>query len=145
MDPGENYVYRSVRRAIQYDVLLTALLYFFLSPNGLSLASLSESFLFLLTNDVDRVRPRIASCQSALIHGHLGYLHELAIFPYSLQRRDPVENERDKNRGRHVQVQLDPSHKVTLIENLVYSPQPEHQREDKESSLEHAGTFTCTK
>lgn len=101
MDSGENYVYHFVRRAIQYGILLTEPLYFFLFPNGLStLASLSESFLFLLTNDVDRARPRIVSCQSALIHGHLSYLHELAIFPYSLQRR-AVENERDKNRERH--------------------------------------------
>ena len=53
VDAGENYIYRSVERAIQYGVLLTALLYFFLSPHGLSLASLSESFLFLLTNDAD--------------------------------------------------------------------------------------------
>lgn len=68
---------------------------FLLIPLSLWLASLSESFSFLLTNNADPVRPRIASCQPALIHGHLSYLHELAVSSYS-----PVGRKRTRQKSR---------------------------------------------
>lgn len=87
-------------------------------------STLAIGIIFVPVHGQHESSPPSDSLVSALIHGHLSYLDELPVSSYSRRQK------RNARKIGEDTIRLGPSHKLTLIENLVYTP----TREDKETA-----------